>query len=68
MEAFKVQIAAIHDVSCMFQLYTEIVMDIQDPGFLNQDGTEIGIDAPISIFIGIGNRTTGDIASDALMV
>jgi len=41
-------------------------MGIQDSGFMNKDGTEIGIDPPIQVLI--GNRNAGDIASYAQMV
>jgi hypothetical protein len=58
----------IEDVGDPIQLHTEVVPGIQPPGYTNQHVSEICVDAPISLFVGIGQRALGDPAPDADVV
>jgi len=58
----------IEDVGDPIQLHTEVFLGVQPPGDTNQHMSEIRVDAPISLFVGIGQRALGDPASNADVV
>jgi len=47
---------------------TKFIAGIQSTRLMNQDLREVGIDTPITVFIGVGESITGNIAADTHVV
>ena len=58
----------IEDIGDSIQLHTEIVLGVQSPRDTNQHMSEVCVDAPISLFVGIGQCAPGDPATNADVV
>lgn len=58
----------IEDIGDPIQLHTDIFLSLQPPGDTNQHMSKIRVDAPISPFVGIGQRAPGYPATNADVV
>ena len=58
----------IERVDRLFQFHGERLARVQSPGLLDQDLSEIGINLPIPILVGMGQRAAGNSASNAHVV
>ena len=58
----------IERVGCLLQGHAEVVSGIQSSGDTDQDLAKVGINAPVSFFVGVGERASRDLGSDSCMV
>jgi len=58
----------IEGVGDLVEFQDPLVVGIQASGVLNQGIGEIGEDAPVSLLVGVGERTPGDLSPDARVV
>ena len=58
----------IQDIYRLFQFDTERVRGVKCSGFRNEDLSELGINTPIPVLIGIGQSVAGDLPSDPQMI
>jgi hypothetical protein len=61
----EVDSGGIEHVGRLFQGYTKAVFGIQSPGDSDEHLCEVGIDPPISRFVGIGQCTSRDLSPEA---
>mgnify|MGYP001575620526 CR=1 FL=1 len=58
----------IKGIGGLVEFYTEIIVFIKTSCLMNQNMTEVSVNSPISILIGIGKGTAGYITTYAQMV
>ena len=52
----------------MVQLYGQWIVDVEAAGDMNQHLGEVGIDAPVPVFVGVGQRVSGDAPANSHVV
>jgi len=55
----------IQRVHRLIQFDAEVVVEIQPPGRMDQHLGKIGVNAPVSVFVGIGQRAAGHVSANA---
>jgi len=50
------------------QLHSEVVAGVKRPSNMDQYLSEVGIDAPVAIFVGFGDGTPSDVSTDSHVV
>ncbi len=58
----------IEGVDGLLQGYVEVFVDIQPSGLADEDGREVGVDAPVASLVGLGQRVAGHGRPEAGMV
>jgi hypothetical protein len=64
----EVDCGRVEDIGGLIQNYTEIVFGIQVSCFLDQHVSKIGVDPPISVFVGFGEGTSSDFAPNPCVI
>ena len=58
----------IQGISRLMELESEILVHIQLSGYSDQHMSEVGVDAPVPFFVGIGQRAPRNFASDPCVI
>ena len=58
----------IEGIDCLLQLNPKVFVAIERSGDTNQYPGEVGVDTPISVFVGMGQGTSGDFASNTHVI
>ncbi|MBA7592857.1 hypothetical protein ES708_35053 [subsurface metagenome] len=58
----------IQGVDCLIQFHAEAFVGVQSPGLSDEHLGEVGVDAPVSDLVGIGQGIAGDVSTNAHMV
>jgi len=69
-EKGKTQIdgAGIEDIRGLFELYSEVVLGVQLSCLANEHLSELGIDAPVAVLVGLGQCRPRNVAANTDMV
>ena len=58
----------IEGVNCVLEVQADVLVAVESTGFGNEHLGEVGVDAPVPRFVGIGQVVAGDAAADAHMI
>ena len=58
----------VEGVHRLLQFHRKGIVDVQAPGGPDQDLGEVGVDPPVPIFVGVGQRVPGDSSPDAHVI
>lgn len=64
----QVDSGRIQDTSRLIEIDAEGICGVNFPGFCDEDVSEIGINPPIPVLIGVGQGVAGDLPSDTQMI
>jgi len=64
----QIDCGGIQGVDCLIQFQTEAFVGVQSSGLSDEHLGEVGVDAPVSDLVGIGQGIAGDTPPDAHMV
>jgi len=64
----QVDRGGIEGVNCVLEFQADVLVAVESTGFGDEDLGEIGVDAPVPHFVGIGQVVARDAAADAHMI
>ena len=64
----QVDCCGVESIHRLFQFHREGIVGIQIPGRPDQDLGEVGVDAPVAVLVGVGQRVPGDPSPDAHVI
>ena len=64
----QVDCCGVESIHRLFQFHSEGIVGIQIPGDPDQDLGEVGVDSPVAVLVGMGQRVPGDPSPDAPVI